>query len=242
MASANGTLERLAARAVHVCRGNAGLIPVMFFAVAVLLSSIGPGNISTTAILAPMAMAVGAQSGDSAVPDGPDGGQRRPGGGTVALCADGRDRERHHGPHRPSGRRVRDVQQQFDGAPGGDARRLPDLRRGGPVPEGLEGDRRKRSREARAVFPRALADPGDSGRPGRGRHRLGPSGGDGRADGRRGVVARRRGGREGGDPQDAVGRRADGLRRHGADRRAGEDAGDRPSSPTCWRASRRHPR
>ena len=62
MASANGTLERLAARAVHVCRGNAGLIPVMFFAVAVLLSSIGPGNISTTAILAPMAMAVGAQA------------------------------------------------------------------------------------------------------------------------------------------------------------------------------------
>ena len=62
MASANGTLGRLAARAVHLCRGNAGLIPVMFFAVAVLLSSIGPGNISTTAILAPMAMAVGAQA------------------------------------------------------------------------------------------------------------------------------------------------------------------------------------
>ena len=62
MASANGTLERLAARAVHICRGNAGLIPVMFFGVAVLLSSIGPGNISTTAILAPMAMAVGAQA------------------------------------------------------------------------------------------------------------------------------------------------------------------------------------
>jgi len=62
MASANGTLERLAARAVHICRGNAGLIPVMFFAIAVLLSSIGPGNISTTAILAPMAMAVGAQA------------------------------------------------------------------------------------------------------------------------------------------------------------------------------------
>ena len=58
MASANGTLERLAARAVHICRGNAGLIPVMFFAVAALLSSIGPGNISTTAILAPIATAL----------------------------------------------------------------------------------------------------------------------------------------------------------------------------------------
>ena len=62
MAAANGTLGRVASRAVHLCRGNAGLIPVMFFAIAVLLSSVGPGNISTTAILAPMAMAVGAQA------------------------------------------------------------------------------------------------------------------------------------------------------------------------------------
>jgi hypothetical protein len=63
MAAANGTLGRVASRAVHICRGNAGLIPVMFFAIAVVLSSIGPGNISTTAILAPMAMAVGHQAG-----------------------------------------------------------------------------------------------------------------------------------------------------------------------------------
>src|SRR4051794_22120938 len=27
----NGTLDRLAARAIRVCRGNAGLIPMMFF-------------------------------------------------------------------------------------------------------------------------------------------------------------------------------------------------------------------
>jgi Na+/H+ antiporter NhaD/arsenite permease-like protein len=63
MATTNGTLGRLAARAVHICRGNAGLIPVMFFVVAAMLSSIGPGNISTTAILAPMAMVVGSQAG-----------------------------------------------------------------------------------------------------------------------------------------------------------------------------------
>jgi Na+/H+ antiporter NhaD/arsenite permease-like protein len=62
MAAANGTLGRVASRAVHVCRGNSGLIPVMFFAIAVVLASIGPGNISTTAILAPMAMAVGHQA------------------------------------------------------------------------------------------------------------------------------------------------------------------------------------
>ncbi len=62
MAAANGTLGRLATRAVGVCRGNAGLIPVMFFVVAAVLSSVGPGNISTAAILAPMAMAVAAQA------------------------------------------------------------------------------------------------------------------------------------------------------------------------------------
>lgn len=62
MAAANGTLGRVASRAVHLCRGNAGLIPMMFFAIGVLLSSVGPGNISTTAILAPMAMAVGHQA------------------------------------------------------------------------------------------------------------------------------------------------------------------------------------
>ena len=62
MAGINGTLGRLAARAVRACRGNAGIIPVMFFLIALALSSIGPGNIATTAILAPMAMAVGARA------------------------------------------------------------------------------------------------------------------------------------------------------------------------------------
>ncbi|MGD9905981.1 MAG: SLC13 family permease [Vicinamibacterales bacterium] len=63
MANVNGTLQRLAARAVGLCRGNAGVIPVMFFVVALVLSSIGPGNIATAALLAPMGMAVGAQAG-----------------------------------------------------------------------------------------------------------------------------------------------------------------------------------
>ena len=58
MANNNGTLGRIAARAVRACRGNAGVIPIMLFVIAVTLSSIGPGNIATTAIMAPMAMAV----------------------------------------------------------------------------------------------------------------------------------------------------------------------------------------
>ena len=65
MANNNGTLGRLAARAVRACRGNAGVIPIMLFVIAVTLSSIGPGNIATTAIMAPMAMAV---AGRAAIP------------------------------------------------------------------------------------------------------------------------------------------------------------------------------
>ena len=62
-AQANGTLDRIAHRAVLSCRGNAGVIPMMFFVLAFVLASIGPGNIAATAIIAPMAMAVAGQVG-----------------------------------------------------------------------------------------------------------------------------------------------------------------------------------
>jgi Na+/H+ antiporter NhaD/arsenite permease-like protein len=55
-ARANGTLEKVARLAVRCCRGDLGLIPVMFFILAVVLSSIGAGNIAGTALVAPLAM------------------------------------------------------------------------------------------------------------------------------------------------------------------------------------------
>jgi Na+/H+ antiporter NhaD/arsenite permease-like protein len=57
-AQVNGTLDRFAKRAVHLCRGNAGVIPMMFFAMTALLSSIGPGNVASTALMAPLGMAI----------------------------------------------------------------------------------------------------------------------------------------------------------------------------------------
>ena len=63
LAQANGTLERITRRAVRLCRGNCGTIPVMFFALGAALSSIGPGNIATAALLAPLAMATAARTG-----------------------------------------------------------------------------------------------------------------------------------------------------------------------------------
>jgi di/tricarboxylate transporter len=57
LAQVNGTLDRLAHHAVQSCRGNRGMIPVIFFILAFLLASMGPGNIATAALVAPMAMA-----------------------------------------------------------------------------------------------------------------------------------------------------------------------------------------
>ncbi len=65
LAETNGTLERLANRAILLARGNARAIPLVFFAIAFVLSSIGPGAISTVALLIPLAMAIGLRAGIS---------------------------------------------------------------------------------------------------------------------------------------------------------------------------------
>ena len=65
-AQLNGTLDKIAHRAVRSCRGNVGMIPVMFFLLSLFLGSIGPGNIASAALIAPMAMAVASRVGISA--------------------------------------------------------------------------------------------------------------------------------------------------------------------------------
>lgn len=65
-AQLNGTLNRVAHHAVLSCRGNLGLIPIMFFCLALGLGSIGPGSIAAAALVAPMAMAVAGRVGISA--------------------------------------------------------------------------------------------------------------------------------------------------------------------------------
>jgi di/tricarboxylate transporter len=54
----NGTLDQIAHRSVSLCRGNTFLIPVSFFFLGLGIASLGPGNVATAAMLAPMAMAV----------------------------------------------------------------------------------------------------------------------------------------------------------------------------------------
>jgi di/tricarboxylate transporter len=63
MAQCNGSLDRLAHHAVRSCRGNRGAVPIMFFVLAAALASMGPGNIATAALVAPMAMSTAAAAG-----------------------------------------------------------------------------------------------------------------------------------------------------------------------------------
>jgi di/tricarboxylate transporter len=63
IAEANGTLEALAHRVVGLARGQRRLMPGLVFVLACALSSIGPGSISTVALVAPLAMAMGGRLG-----------------------------------------------------------------------------------------------------------------------------------------------------------------------------------
>jgi di/tricarboxylate transporter len=63
IAEINGTLARVTARAVRACRGQAGLLPIMFFLVGFVIATIGAGATPASALLAPPAMAVAARAG-----------------------------------------------------------------------------------------------------------------------------------------------------------------------------------
>jgi di/tricarboxylate transporter len=63
IAKSNGTLDALALRGAWLVRGNAGLLPLLFFTLACIISTIGPGAIASVALVAPIAMATGARAG-----------------------------------------------------------------------------------------------------------------------------------------------------------------------------------
>ena len=60
-AQANGTLDLISHKAVRLCKGNVGVMPIMFFFLSFVLASIGTGSIASTALMAPMGMAVAGQ-------------------------------------------------------------------------------------------------------------------------------------------------------------------------------------
>lgn len=67
MAQQNGTLNRLAGFAIKTARGSPALLPFIFFLLAFALSAIGPGNIASVALIAPIGMVVAVNSGVSAL-------------------------------------------------------------------------------------------------------------------------------------------------------------------------------
>lgn len=62
-ARVNGTLDRISALAVARAHGRPGVIPIIFFLLALVFASVGPGNIAATALLAPVAMAAAGRAG-----------------------------------------------------------------------------------------------------------------------------------------------------------------------------------
>ncbi len=66
-AQVNGTLERITHHGIKICRGNVGLVPLMFFLLALAVASVGAGNIAGAALVAPMAMVVAGRVGIPAI-------------------------------------------------------------------------------------------------------------------------------------------------------------------------------
>ena len=68
IAETNGTLARMTARAVRLCRGRAVLLPVMFFVLGLGIATIGAGGTPASALLAGPAMAVAMRAGIPLLP------------------------------------------------------------------------------------------------------------------------------------------------------------------------------
>ena len=62
VAQSNGTMQAVAQQAVGLLRGRAAALPLLFFVMACALSTAGPGAVSATALLAPIAMGIAVQA------------------------------------------------------------------------------------------------------------------------------------------------------------------------------------
>jgi len=62
LADVNGTVGLLAHRLVDLARGSARLVPLLIFAIAGGIATVGPGAIASVALVAPLAMAIGVRA------------------------------------------------------------------------------------------------------------------------------------------------------------------------------------
>ena len=62
-AQVNGTMEKFSASCLRLAKSNFLLIPFILFFLVTFITTIGPGNIATTALMAPMCMAIAGRIG-----------------------------------------------------------------------------------------------------------------------------------------------------------------------------------
>jgi di/tricarboxylate transporter len=62
-AQANGTMAAVTHAALRTARGSAALLPALIFGLSCAISTLGPGAIATSALMAPLAMAAAARAG-----------------------------------------------------------------------------------------------------------------------------------------------------------------------------------
>ena len=58
IATTNGTMEKFTSNAIRLAGGNTALIPLILFLLITAITTIGPGNIATVTLMAPVAMAI----------------------------------------------------------------------------------------------------------------------------------------------------------------------------------------
>ena len=63
IAQANGTMASVTHAVVRALKGRAAFMPALFFVLACLVSTVGPGTIASTALVAPLAMGIAARCG-----------------------------------------------------------------------------------------------------------------------------------------------------------------------------------
>lgn len=63
IAQANGTMASVTHAVVRGLKGRTGAMPALFFLLACIVSTIGPGTIASTALVAPLAMGIAARAG-----------------------------------------------------------------------------------------------------------------------------------------------------------------------------------
>lgn len=58
IATTNGTMDKLTANAIRLAKGNTALIPLIIFFLITIITTIGPGNIATVSLMAPVVMSI----------------------------------------------------------------------------------------------------------------------------------------------------------------------------------------